>query len=53
MTRVINDEIDFSTDVISLIKYHQTQNLDLMIVVAEHVALNKSMVPELLAVRWV
>jgi len=50
---VINDEIDFSTDVLSMIKHHQTHNLDLMVVVAEHVALNKSMAPELLNVRWV
>lgn len=50
---VINHEIDFSTDVISMIKHHQTHNLDLMVVVVEHVALNKTMVPELLNVRWV
>ncbi len=50
---IIHDEIDFSTDVISTIREHQEQNTDLMVVVADHVALNKSMIPELLKVKWI
>lgn len=50
---VIRDEIDFSTDLISSIRHHQESNLDLMVVVADHVSINKSIVPELLNVKWI
>jgi hypothetical protein len=50
---VIADEIDISTDMITKIQYHQAQNIDLMVIVADHVALNKSGIPALLEVKWI
>ena len=50
---VIADEIDISTDIISKIQQHQSVNLDLMVVVADHVALNKSGIPAFLNVKWI
>lgn len=50
---VIADEIDISTDMISKIQYHHDKNIDLMVVVANHVAINKSGVPAFLKVKWI
>lgn len=50
---VIADEIDISTDLIAKIQHHQAHNIDLMVVVADHVALNKSGIPAFLKVKWI